>query len=329
MLRIKEYIKSVLIIIILLTINNRVLFAQDVQFSQLFSDRLYLNPSYAGADYCPRISLQYKNQWMGVKMPYSTYSVSYDQYSEAMHGGIGFRIMQDQQGEGVFKTINADFIYSYKVDISSTLSLKLAFEASVYQQSINVAGLVYADMIDSRFGVVFPNSESINNQSILTPDFTTAFLLKYKNYFIGTNVSHIPQNIVAEHNAILPMKIVAHAGAAIPIIKNDLKRISYVLEPNIVYIRQQNFNMLYYGMYFDVSSIALGVFLRQDFKFHYDAIVLSFHTDIKQFKIGYSYDATLSSFLKHSMGTHEISMTYLFNCRKKIKDYSTISCPVF
>ncbi len=329
MVRIKKNIALVWITILLLVINSNMLIAQDVQFSQLFSDRLYLNPAYAGTDYCPRIMVSYRNQWPGVQFPYVTYSVSYDQYSEIVHGGLGIRMMKDDQGGGVFSMLNADFIYAYKVKINSNISLKLALEASIYQRSVNANDLVFADMIDSRFGVVFPNSESINIQAIFTPDFSASMLFNYKKYFFGVNVSHIPQSIVAEHNLILPMKITAHIGAAFPIIKNDSKSSSYILEPNVVYIQQQNFNMLYYGMYFDISSIALGVFFRQDLKLHYDALVLSFHMDAKQFKIGYSYDATLSSFFGHSLGTHEISLSYLFNCRKKIKDYSTISCPVF
>lgn len=315
--------------IALLLISENVMVAQDVQFSQLFSDKLYLNPAYAGTDYCSRLMVSYRNQWPGVQFPYVTYSVSYDQYSEVLRGGYGIRLMKDDQGGGVFKILSVDFIYSHKVEINQETSLRLAFEASVYQRSVNTNDLVFADMIDPRLGVIFPNSESINIQPIFTPDFSAAMLFNHKKYFLGVNVSHIPHSIVPEHSFILPMKITAHIGAAFPIIKNDSKRPTYILEPNVVYIQQQNFNMLYYGMYFDISNIALGMFYRQDLKLHFDAMILSFHMNINQFKIGYSYDITLSRFFKHSLGTHEISLRYLFNCRKKIKDYGTISCPVF
>ncbi len=329
MIKTKKNIRAGLLLVILFVISKSVLFGQDVQFSQLFADRLYLNPAYAGSDYCPRLMSVYRNQWPGVQFPYVTYAVSFDQYSEMLNGGYGIRIMKDDQGGGMFKMLNADFMYSHKVKINPNTSLKLALEASIYQRSVNVTELIFADMIDSRFGVILPNTESINIQPILTPDFSAGLLINHKNYFLGVNVSHIPHSIIPEHNLILPLKIMANIGAAFPIIKNDSKRPSYVLEPNIVYIRQQNFNILYYGMYFDISNIALGAFLRQDLKLHFDAMILSFHVNIKQFKIGYSYDVTLSRFYKHSLGTHEISLVYLFNCRKKIKDYSTISCPVF
>ena len=312
---------------LLLTVYFSV-WAQDVHFSQLFADRLYLNPAYAGTSYCPRINLSYRNQWPGAQFPYQTYSLTFDQYAERLQGGWGMRLMKDDQG-GVFKQFSADFIYDHQVKFGINSSLSLAFEVSVYQRSIDANKLIFADMIDPRYGVIYGNTENINIQPLLTPDFSASALYKYKNYFAGINVSHIPQNLVQDHNVYLPMKIVAHAGAAIPVFKNDPKNPVYVFEPNIVYINQQNFNMLYYGIYFDVSKIAFGTFIRQDLKMHFDALVLSFHIDVKQMKIAYGYDATLSRFIKKSWGSHELSIVYLFNCRKKIKDYGTISCPDF
>jgi len=99
MLNNKKAICVSLLIVLFSVINKNVLLAQDVQFSQIFADRLYLNPAYAGADYCPRLVVSYRNQWPGVQSPYVTYSASFDQYSEALHGGYGIRLMKDDQGE--------------------------------------------------------------------------------------------------------------------------------------------------------------------------------------------------------------------------------------
>ena len=54
-------------IIILLTAVISVLTmrvnAQDAMFSQFYANPLYLNPAFAGSNVCPRISLNFRDQW--------------------------------------------------------------------------------------------------------------------------------------------------------------------------------------------------------------------------------------------------------------------------
>jgi hypothetical protein len=136
-------------------------------------------------------------------------------------------------------------------------------------------------------------------------------------------------NLVPEHNIYLPLKIVVHAGAAIPLDKKDKKKDILVLEPNIVYIKQQKNHMLFYGMYFDIKQISAGIFLRHDQSFKFNALILSNYLNYKDLRIGYSIDLSLSGLIGHTWGTHEISILYNFSCVKKIKNYNTISCPSF
>jgi len=320
--------RKILIVILILTFVNRVQ-AQDVQFSQLFSDKMYLNPAYAGDNYCPQFSLTHRNQWPGVQFPYLTYSAAFDKFSPLLNGGIGVRVMKDDQGSGAFNQLNVDFIYSYHVKITKSMGAKLALEASVYQKNTNVRDLIFYNMIDSREGVIFPNTEGLANENFLSPDFSAGILFNYKNYFGGFAASHIPQTLVENHNEYLPLKYTVHIGAAIPLKKNGENSSAYTLEPNIVYINQQNMNMLYYGMYFDIENMSFGAFLRQNLDFHYDAMIVSYHLKIKSLTIAYSYDITLSKFIKQTLGSHEISLAFLLSCDKKIRKYNTISCPSF
>ncbi|HRG37682.1 MAG TPA: type IX secretion system membrane protein PorP/SprF, partial [Bacteroidia bacterium] len=46
---------------------------QDTHFTQFYSSSLYLNPAFAGAEVCGRISTTYRNQWPGVAKAYSSY----------------------------------------------------------------------------------------------------------------------------------------------------------------------------------------------------------------------------------------------------------------
>lgn len=302
---------------------------QDVQFSQIFSDKLYLNPAYAGTDYCPKLNLIYRNQWPGVQIPFVTYAASIDKYVPALSGGVGFRIMNDKQGAGVFNQLNADFIYSYYAKMSQNLMIRFAIQGSIFQRTMNTSDLVFNNMIDPAQGVLYPNLENMSNETFLSPDISFATLFNYKKYFLGVTANHLPIKVVDNHSEYLPFKITAHAGAAIPLDFKDKKQSKLVLEPNIVYINQQDMNMLFYGMYFDVNNMSLGLFYRQNLRFHFDAMIMSYHLKVKNLTFAYSFDLQLSRFIGHTMGSHEISLGYLFSCNEKIRNYNTISCPSF
>ena len=53
-------------------------FAQDPTFTQFYSNPVYLNPALAGSYGCPRISMNYRNEWPQLTGNYVTYSAAYD-----------------------------------------------------------------------------------------------------------------------------------------------------------------------------------------------------------------------------------------------------------
>jgi type IX secretion system PorP/SprF family membrane protein len=96
-------------------------FGQDPTFSQFFSNRLYLNPAFAGASQCPKLTLNYRNQWPGIDNSFVTYAASYDQNIDEINGGIGVQLMSDRAGEGVLNTTSAAFMYAYQFKVFKRL----------------------------------------------------------------------------------------------------------------------------------------------------------------------------------------------------------------
>jgi len=72
--------------------------AQDAQFSQFYSNALYLAPSFAGASGGSRITANYRDQWIGLPSTFRTYSFSYDHYFSDFRSGIGFLGYKDAAG---------------------------------------------------------------------------------------------------------------------------------------------------------------------------------------------------------------------------------------
>jgi type IX secretion system PorP/SprF family membrane protein len=87
--------------------------AQDPTFTQFYSNPLYLNPALAGTTGCPRVSLNYRNEWPQLTGNYTTYSAAFDSYVKDIKGGVGIIAMYDQQAEGTISTTMLGGIYSF------------------------------------------------------------------------------------------------------------------------------------------------------------------------------------------------------------------------
>ena len=60
------------------------------------------------------------------------------------------------------------------------------------------------------------------------------------------------------------------------------------------------------------------------------AFILALGVNTGTFKIGYSYDVTVSTLNNGiSGGSHEVSLGYNVNCKKRGPTWRTISCPSF
>src|SRR6185295_5154662 len=93
-------------------------FGQDPEFTQFYANPLYLNPAFAGSQKCPRVCLNYRNQWPSLSGNFVTYSASYDQFIDPIAGGIGVLLMNDQAGEGTLTTTSASLMYAYHLNVS-------------------------------------------------------------------------------------------------------------------------------------------------------------------------------------------------------------------
>ena len=295
--------------------------AQDPQFTQFYANPLYLNPAFAGTARCPRICMNYRNQWPNLSGTYVTYSASYDQHIDAISGGLGLIVTQDDQARGTLKTTNVNLIYSYLLPVTREFSIKLGLQAGFFQKSLDKTKLNFGDMIDARRGFVWNTNEVIPSTNKSNLDFGGGILGYSKRYFIGAAFNHITQpDEGLQGTSKLPLKITGHAGAVIPLEKGGDSYIS----PNVLFMQQQNFTQLNLGLYFVRGSFVGGLWYRNSDAF---IVLLGIQTD--HFKVGYSYDVTVSKLSSNTAGSHEISMQMQFECRPKKKKYRTISCPSF
>lgn len=314
---------TILVIVALVGFANDAL-AQDPAFTQFYANPLYLNPAFAGTARCPRICLNYRNQWPAISGNFVTYSASYDQYFRGISGGLGVLLTNDRAGEGTINTSTASFIYAYQLNVNRDFALRFGIQATYIQRALNSAGLTFPDMIDPRYGFIYQTQENIPRFSRSALDFSAGFLGYGNNFFFGAAVHHLTRpDIGFIGTSRLPMKITGHAGAVIKLTRSRFQTPS-TISPNILYQRQQSFQQLNLGVYVTRGPIVGGLWYRNRDSF---ILLVGFQQNI--FRFGYSYDITVSRLTNATAGSHEFSLSMTFPCRSRGPRFRTIECPSF
>ena len=301
--------------------------AQDPEFTQFYANPIYLNPAFAGTNICPRVNLNWRNQWPGVSGTFITYSASFDQHSEAIHGGLGLLVTTDQAANSL-QTTRVSGIYSYQLKISRKFSIRMGMEATFFQKTLDWSKLTFGDMIDPRRGFVLQTGDQPRGGSTAGLDFSAGFLGFSESFYFGFAAHHLtqPNESLIKEQSKLPMKLTAHAGAMIPLAgaASQYQTEDAIISPNIIYRRQADFQQLNMGLYVKKGPLVGGVWYRNR-----DAFIVLLGIQSDNLKIGYSYDVTISKLANATAGSHELSFQINFNCRPKKKTFRTISCPSF
>jgi len=303
--------------------------AQDPHFSQYYANPLYLNPAFAGTANCPRVIFNHRNQWPSITGNYVTYNVSYDQHVDGINGGLGLIVTTDKAGQGVLSKDIISGIYSYKLDVSNNFSIKAGFQATYFQNRIDWEKLTFGDMIDPKYGFIWNTSEIRPDPRKGAIDFSAGFLGYSENFYMGFAVHHLTEPDAAFYGVSkLPRKYTGHLGGVINLVRGSRNIEDPTLSPNILFMKQQDFEQLNYGLYFSRYPIVGGVWFRQSFT-NADAVITLVGIQTGVLKVGYSYDVTVSKLSNASGGAHEISFAYQFPCIPKKRKIRAINCPSF
>jgi type IX secretion system PorP/SprF family membrane protein len=122
----------------------------------------------------------------------------------------------------------------------------------------------------------------------------------------------------------LPMRFTGHAGAEIPIGKKSAYGNKLTISPNVIFRYQKGFMEMNIGSYVKYDMFTFGAWLRNR-----DAFILLVGMQFNKFKIGYSYDITVSKLTNQSGGAHEISLGISLKCNDRKVAFRTLSCPSF
>jgi type IX secretion system PorP/SprF family membrane protein len=343
----KRKVGFLLISIFYITTN---LFGQDAHYSQFYANPIYLNPAFAGSNNCPRFSINFRDQWPAIRKGLISFSGSYDQHIVAIRSGIGALVTADVAGDGLLYTYNASAIYNFRVRVTHKFNLQFALQGGYLANSINWDNFEFAS---GKLGFPDGISQEIidSYQSRYQPkaQFDAAFgFVGYTSYlYFGMAVHHpipgkkgVMKNEDNRINNVWIPKWTAHIGGKITISQKNRTEVNngdIFLYPNLIFISQGDFHYMHEGVYFNFYPLTIGAWLRHNFK-NLDAFIISCGIEYKLFRIGYSYDFTLTK-LAGTGGAHEVSLQFTIPCNndkkgklkpeKRFKNIAPVECPKF
>ena len=303
------------LIITIIFLLPKMLFAQDPEFSQFFANPLSLNPAFAGTTELPRMILNYRNQWPQKGATYITYSASYDQISKKLNTGFGFQVIHDRELSNVINSSSAAFSYSYYIKFDERKFMNMGLQAGVVLKQFNASNLIFPSQIDQSNGdIVGSVPNDFVNEKKIFPDFAIGALGQLNDFFWGIGVHHLTQPdesvIEGDQKGKLPLKATLHIGARTRKLHHGLLSREYTISPNILYQHQGSFKQLNFGIYMIEKSFQFGGWFRDNIDIRPDAIIFLVGFAREKFQLGYSFDLTLSKLSNYSYGSHEISVTF-------------------
>lgn len=292
--------KSIIIIfVVLLNITTKA--QQDAMISQYMFNGLFLNPAYSGSHKYVTSSLLHRTQWVDFSGAPRTSLLAIDGLipSKSENMGVGLIVAHDEIGATEQTDIYANYAYQLKLNKG-----KLAFglKAGVSNYVFKSNNLTIWDANDDVFtgrrmawlpklgagayyftdkwyaGISIPTLLAYDSNHNFSFDVNSGSFLNRHYYAYGGYVFKLNEKF-----KLKPSTLIKYLPAA-PI-EADL-----------------NLNLLYKDQFW------IGVSYRT-----MDAVVfmVEYQTN-SRFRVGYSFDYTLSKIRKYSSGTHEIMIGYDF-----------------
>jgi type IX secretion system PorP/SprF family membrane protein len=284
---------------------------------------LFFNPAYAGNEYYTRATLNYRNHYPASGTGFATYSASFDTYIDRYNSGIGLTLMSDQLGSKSYSYTSAGLVYSYKISVGQSNSIKAGLMANLYYGINNPNDLAFPDMInpDGTVVIVEP-TQFYEKQSEFGVDFGFGGLFDSDYFEAGAAVYHLGKEDKYVYWS-RPLRIYAHAEWKIPIFSGTkympsrgLTRYleNSTLKPVAFFIRQADVTLFGAGVLYNFLNFNVGLYSRQNFKLN--AFTESFHigyiSDIMDVHYIFDFGFTGKNFRGLATSSHEIGLVFKF-----------------
>ncbi|WP_165699341.1 PorP/SprF family type IX secretion system membrane protein [Hymenobacter jejuensis] len=317
--------------------------AQDLYYAQPYATRLHTNPAFAGLldDYS--ITFSYRNQFPTLAGTFQTSQLAADYRFRDQRSAVGLLMNLDRTGSIGYTRYEIGGVYAYHTRLTEDLSLSGGVKASYGHQRISYGNLVFGDQLSDDGTITGPSAEPLDYKPVNYFSIGTGVILYTKQAWLGVAAHHLNQpDLGFMTQSKLPLRLNINAGYkyyfAQTTVNKELREIS--LTPTINYTYQGGSQRAEVGLYGTVTPITLGAVYRGvplPGSLHPQQILTAIAgVNVGAFRLGYSYDVSLSQFSADLGGAHELSLSIRqFDAleaawrRLKRRNYPAIPCPAF
>ena len=313
------------IYIVLLLMSSFIMKAnaqQTIQFSQYVFNGLALNPAYAGYKEDLTLNLSSRLQWTGINGAPQTGTISIDGTANSNNNNVGLGLLAtiDHLGPESISSVYANYAYRLRLDEPDTKRLCFGIGFGVVQYSLDGSKFNPADDGDG--------SVPTGQQSKLTPDVRFGMYYYWPDVYFGASVFNLLSTTVANSNdntAIIKQQRTFYftGGTMVALSEQlDLKP-SFMIKEDFkgpTNLDITGYAVLNKKLWIGASyRTGIGSFNKnlQSAADQTDAIAAIAQIYLNEhFRIGYSFDFTLSRLASYQNGSHEISLSLSFPGKK-------------
>lgn len=301
---ISERMKRIVGILIIILFSRGIFEQQDSKLTQNMFLVPVFNPGAMGQSEKICASAAFRNQWAGLPgapvvmtftahAPFSLFGRSH---------GVGLNFVSDNIA--LNNDLFASLAYSYKINIGGGV-LGTGINLGLANHSLDPSGFNGADIIDITGDDAIPQ----NNASLFGFDMGLGLYYSTDKLYFGLSSTHLNQTSFDFPDELAEGRLVRHyyaVGGYNFQLSNPMFELmpSFMVQTdgkdNHFYV---NTNLRYNKRFWGGVSYSIG-----------GAASLLFGIELLNgIKVGYSYDIELSSLIKHSSGSHEITVRYCFD----------------
>ncbi len=283
---------------------------QQRLYTMFMYNKLGLNAGYAGYHDNASISAIYRNQWIGFDGSPTSQMLSFHTPLGDQRLGLGFNLTRETIG--ISSQLTLDGIYAYKIPVG-TGTMSLGAQASIRNMKVD-----YTDpALKAVEELALDQGVDLTQDSRFVANFGAGVYYHTDRFYFGFSIPRMMRaDIDFEDNALFIAREERHWYAMTGVVLPLNYTIDFVPQVLMRYTRSApvsfdiNAAMIWNGDY------TLGLTYRTggDSKSAGESLdVIASARIARGLLLGAAYDITLSELRKHSSGSVEVILRYLFN----------------